>query len=99
MIYLEMEEIGIREYTQYYKDGQPCFKGFTVSGCGTSTFYKEISKEEYDRLSAMTYWEVESEIEKNLSDSIRYGYGYYGHKLLEENGMYFLGTTTGNSCD
>ena len=36
----------MREYTQYYKDGKPCYKGFTVYGCGTSTFYKEISKEE-----------------------------------------------------
>ena len=54
----------MREYTQYYKDGKPCYKGFTVYGCGTSTFYKEISKEEYDRLSAMSYGEVDREIKK-----------------------------------
>lgn len=94
-----MEEFTLREYTQYYKDGQPCFKGFTVNGCGTNTFYKEISKEEYDRLSVMIYEEVDAEIEKNLSEAVRYGYGYYGHRLLVEDGMYFLGTTTGNSCD
>ena len=47
----------------------------------------------------MTYGEVDDEIEKNLSDSVKYGYGYYGHRLLEEDGMYFLGTITGNSCD
>ena len=58
-------EIKIREYIQYYKDGRPSFKGFTVSGCGTSTFYREITKEEYDRLSTMTYGEVDDEIEKN----------------------------------
>ena len=74
-----MEKIYLREYTQYYKDGKPCYKGFTVHGYGTSTFYKEIKN--------------------NLSDSIIYGYGYYGHDLLQENGMYFIGTTTGNSCD
>ena len=89
----------MREYTQYYKDGKPYYKGFTVYGCGTSTFYKEISKEEYDRLSSMTYGEVDKEIKDNLSDSIIYGYGYYGNDLLEENGMYFVGRTTGNSCD
>ena len=50
-------------------------------------------------MSAMTYGEVDDEIEKNLSDSVKYGYGYYGHRLLEEDGMYFLGTITGNSCD
>ena len=89
----------MREYTQYYKDDKPCYKGFTLYGCGTSTFYKEISKEEYDRLSAMSYAEVDSEINENLPSAVKYGYGYYGHALLEENGMYFLGTTTGNSCD
>ena len=89
----------MREYTQYYKDGKPCYKGFTLYGCGTSTFYKEINKEEYDRLSTMSYGEVDKEIKNNLSDSIIYGYGYYGHDLLEENGMYFVGRTTGNSCD
>ena len=76
----------MREYTQYYKDGKPCYKGFTVYGCGTSTFYKEIDKEEYDRLSSMSYGEVDKEIKNNLSDSIIYGYGYYGHDLLQEKG-------------
>ena len=47
----------------------------------------------------MSYGEVDKEIENNLSDSIIYGYGYYGHDLLQENGMCFVGTTTGNSCD
>ena len=89
----------MREYKQYYKDGKPCYKGFTIQGSTTSTFYKEISKEEYDRLSSMSYGEVDREIKNNLSDSIIYGYGYYRHDLLEENGMYFLGTTTGNSCE
>ena len=89
----------MREYTQYYDANGVPFKGFTIRGCGTDTFYREISKEEYDRLSAMAYGEVDAEIDKNLSDSVKYGYGYYGHRLLEEDGMYFLGTTTGNSCD
>ena len=47
----------------------------------------------------MSYGEVDIEIKSNLSDSIIYGYGYYGHDLLEENGMYFIGTITGNGCD
>ena len=89
----------MREYTQYYDANGVPFKGFTIRGCGTDTFYREISKEEYDRLSAMSYAEVDSEINDNLPSAVKYGYGYYGHALLEENGMYFLGTTTGNSCD
>ena len=59
----------------------------------------KMRSEEYDRLSSMSYGEVDKEIKNNLSDSIICGYGYYGHDLLEENGMYFIGTTTGNSCD
>ena len=47
----------------------------------------------------MSYGEVDKEIKNNLSDSIIYGYGYYGHDLLQENGMYFVGRTTGNSCE
>ena len=47
----------------------------------------------------MSYREVDIEIKSNLSDLIIYGYGYYGHDLLEENGMYFIGTITGNGCD
>ena len=89
----------MREYTQYYDANGVPFKGFTIRGCGTDTFYREISKEEYYRLSAMSYADVDLEIKKNLSSAVIYGYGYYGHALLEENKMYFLGTTTGNSCD
>ena len=74
-------------------------KGLQYMDVGHQLFTKKISKEEYDRLSAMSYGEVDKEIKSNLSDSIIYGYGYYGHDLLQENGMYFVGTTTGNSCD
>lgn len=89
-----------RKYTQYYnQDGTESYKGFTVNGCGIDTHFKEITKEEYDRLSGMTYEEVNKEITDGLSPEIKWGYGYYGHILTEADGMYFLGMKIGGSCD
>lgn len=95
------------KYTTYYKYNEETGKydiptiGFTKPGFSTSTGYHEITQEEFDRLSAMTYGERSAEIEKGLSDSIKYGYGYYGHDLWKnpEDGKCFLGITSGNSCD
>lgn len=63
------------------------------------TSYRDITKEEYDRLKSMSYGEVNSEIEANLSDAIKWGYGYYGHTLREVDGKYQLGLKIGDSCD
>lgn len=93
------------EYTTYYRtkeDGTSYeIKGFTRSGCGVSTHFYEIPKEEYERLSAMSYGEVDNEVKSKLPESIKWGYGYYGHELFkdEEAGLYFLGKKIGNPCD
>lgn len=59
----------------------------------------EISKEEYERMSAMTYGELTEEIEKNLPDYIKWGYCYYGHRLEEKDGKYYLIYKIGSTCD
>lgn len=91
------------EYKTYFrkdKDGNEIkVKGFSEYGCGTSTHYKQISKEEYDRLSSLCQGELNAEVEATLSVEQICGYGYYGSKLKALDGMYFLGNTLGNSCD
>lgn len=75
--------------------------GFSRRGCGTSTNFKQITKEEYDRYSAMSNGELSALIESGLDDSVRWGYGYYGCESYHdaEQDLYFLGICTGNSCD
>lgn len=60
---------------------------------------RTITKEEYDRLSALTYAEADKEITSKLSDTILIGYGYYGHRLCHDKQDYYLLLTIGNSCD
>ena len=71
---------------------------------GVITYYREITKECYDSLSSMTYRDREEIIEAGLSDSDKWGYGYYGHELAnrkkgEVNGKFYLGKKIGSSCD
>ena len=80
---------------KYVKDGH----SFVSGGSYTSTHYREVDKEEYERLQKMSYGERTEEIEEDLSASIKYGYGYYGHNLCKENGKFYMGITSGNSCD
>lgn len=80
---------------EYLKDG----RRFSDAGCGVSTYYREIKRSEYERLSAMSYLEVDEEIKEDLSPEIFCGYGYYGHILCMKFGGYFLGKKIGNSCD
>lgn len=61
--------------------------------------YNEITKEKYDRYKSMSYSEFTKEIKSNLSDTIRYGYGYYGCRLRERDGKYYTVMTIGSSCD
>ena len=79
----------------YVKNGD----SFTSAGRYTSTHYREITKTECERLQKMSYGDRTAEIKAELSDSIKYGYGYYGHALCEKHGKYYLGIESGNSCD
>ncbi len=61
--------------------------------------YKKITKEEYDRYSAMSYGELNKEVEDGLGDHIKYGYGYYGCSLYASKDGYKLVMEIGDSCD
>lgn len=74
-------------------------KDYIDYGFAVSTMYREITKEEYTRLSGMTRQEVEDELSEKLSKAITHGYGYYGYVLKEKDGAYFIGIKVGNSCD
>lgn len=75
---------------------------FTRNGCGTTDYYYEISKEEYERIKAIPNYRgvINSWIEETMSDDIRYGYGFYGCDVLEgKDNKYFYCYTIGNSCE
>lgn len=74
-------------------------KNFCDRGLGYSTNYNEISENEYTRLRNMSEAERSAEIYFSISEAIKYGYGYYGYHLIEKNGEYYLGISSGNSCD
>lgn len=73
-----------------------------VPGCGVDDNYYEISKDEYERITAIKDYasKLDAEFRENASDSILYGYGFYGCRLVRtETGRYFYVTSIGNSCD
>ena len=76
-------------------------EGSTQEGRGTDTTYYEITKEEYDRITSYPNWraELRNRCEANMSDSVRYGYGFYGCGLVERDGKCYYYVSTGNSCD
>ena len=74
-------------------------KCFTRKGPGVNTCFSEVSKEEYERLSAMPDPDADHEVMEGLSISVLMGYGYYGHELREKDGVYYVGKNIGNSCD
>lgn len=76
---------------------------FVDRGCGTNTSYYEISKEEYDRITAIEGWKgkLTAEYEERMSDAIRWGYGFYGCGLWHDTSKdkYYYNVTIGSSCD
>jgi len=70
-----------------------------VNGIGINTHYFEIPKEEYERLNAMDRRQASEEVIESLLDSIKYGYGYYGHCLRIKKDKYYIGIKVGSSCD
>ena len=90
-----------REYTLIPDEDGTVKRSFVVNGGYTSTAYREISKEEYDKYAKMVKsGDLNDYVEKNIiSDAVRCGYGFYGARVIEEDGHYFLGVCSGNSCD
>lgn len=62
---------------------------------------RDITQEEYDRYSKMEKVDFYREIEKTISASWRFGYGWYGCKLYkdEETGRCYIVHQIGSSCD
>lgn len=60
---------------------------------------RKISKEEYDRMSKLSYGELSSEVRSGLSEATIYGYGYYGCRLSSKDDEYYLNINIGSSCD
>ena len=82
---------------QIIKDGEK----FTRHGCGIDDTYYEITKEEYDRVTSIENYqgELNREYEDKMSDIIRWGYGFYGCKVVKSNDKYYYVVSIGNSCD
>lgn len=60
--------------------------------------YSKAEYEEFKKLEAEK--KLNAEFSKNrISDSIRYGYGFYGVRLREENGKYYAILSIGSTCD
>lgn len=74
---------------------------FTRRGCGTNSHYCEISKEEYERVTAIEGWQgkLDSEYRETMSDDIRWGYGFYGCNVCQIEDKYYYSVCIGNSCD
>ena len=70
-------------------------------GAGTTTYYAEISKDEYERIISTPNYKAElnRSFESQAGDSIMYGYGFYGCDVVEKDGKFFFKKTIGNSCD
>ena len=79
------------------KDGER----FVNRNGGTNAHYYEISKEEYLRIIAMDNWRgvIREWADRDMSDAIRWGYGFYGCDLRMMDGKYFYSETIGSSCD
>ncbi len=68
-------------------------------GAGIRVSYREISKEEYDRLSALPKKDFQDEVIASLDDSILCGYGFYGCDVSIRDDKYYLIKRIGTSCD
>lgn len=60
---------------------------------------EEITKEEYERYMSMPRAEMIKEIEAGINDMWRWGYGWYGCELAEEDGKYYIYHKIGDTCD
>ena len=73
-------------------------KRITDSSARTTTFYYEISKEEYERITSLPRYK--KELDRAYDDeSIICGYGFYGCDVVEREDGYFYTICRGNSCD
>lgn len=68
---------------------------------GLTTKYYEITKEEYERITSKADYkrELEEAYKSTASDSILWGYGFYGCDVVMMQGKYWFSVCIGSSCD
>ena len=59
----------------------------------------EITEEKYNELSQLTRGELMMEVYKTIPVHWECGYGWYGCRLIREDGKYYIQHTIGSSCD
>ena len=74
-------------------------KNFSYRFCEMVTCYREISEDEYTRLSALSPSEIRAEIEDSLPIEILAGYGFYGGGITERDDRKYVCYKRGSSCD
>ncbi|MBP5362124.1 MAG: hypothetical protein J6Y71_03730 [Ruminococcus sp.] len=63
-------------------------------------FYREISKEQFDRAQEnRDGYLTKEDMEVVFDDSERYGYGVYGGKTMVKDGKYVVQFSLGSTCD
>lgn len=73
-------------------------KQMSDSSSRTTTFYYEISKEEYERILSLPMYKKELDRAYD-NESVICGYGFYGCDVVELKDGYFYTICRGNSCD
>ena len=68
---------------------------------GFITRYREIPKEEFDRINLLSKAELNAEIEDCLPEDILIGYGYYGGGVFaqESENRFYYWFEQGASCE
>lgn len=74
---------------------------FTTHSAGTHIDYYEISEEEYNRITGIDNYrgKLNTEYEKRMPDSVRYGYGFYGANVVKREKRYYYTLCLGNACE
>ena len=62
-------------------------------------FYREISKEQYERAQENRSYLTKEDMEVVFDDSERLGYGVYGTKTMMKGGKYVVQFSLGSTCD
>lgn len=63
------------------------------------TCKEEITKEQYKELSKLSEGQLYGFVKKDIPDHWRYGYGWYGCRLVEKDDKFYIYHTIGDSCD
>ena len=62
-------------------------------------FYREISKEQYERAQENRSYLTKEDMKVVFDDSERLGYGVYGTRVMIKDGKYVVQFSLGSTCD